>query len=67
MLQLAARAGHLQLYHLNLATDEQKDQAQAQFERAFQVLELLVREQRSTTLAIVHAAAGQQYPTRVSA
>ena len=43
---------------------EQKDQAEAQFERAFQVLELRVREQRSTTLAIVHAAANnfhQQY------
>ena len=47
----------LHLYRLDLATDEQKDQVEAQFERAFQVLELRVREQRSTTLAIVHAAA----------
>ena len=54
----------LQLYRLDLATDEQKDQAEAQFERAFQVLELRVRDQQSTTLAIVHAAANnfhQQY------
>ena len=54
----------LHLYRLDLATDEQKDQAEAQFERAFQVLEVHVREQRSTTLAIVHAAANkyhQQY------
>ena len=46
----------LHLYRIDLATDEQKDQAQAQFERAFQVLERHVREQRSTTLAIVHVA-----------
>ena len=56
----------LQLYRLGLATDEQKDQAETQLERAFQVLELRVQEQRSTTctLAIVHAAANnshQQY------
>ena len=54
----------LHLYRLDLADDEQKDQAEAQFERAFHVLELRVREQRSTTLAIVHAAANnfhQQY------
>ena len=47
----------LHLYRLDLATDEQKDQADVQFERTFQVLELHVREQRSVNLAIVHAAA----------
>ena len=54
----------LHLYRLDLASDDQKDHAEAQFEASFQELERHVREQRSTTLAIVEAAANifnQQY------
>ena len=46
----------LRLYRLDLAGDDQKEQAEAQFEGALQELERHVREQRSTTVAIVLAA-----------
>ena len=46
----------LRLYRIGLASDDQKDQAEAQFEGVLQELERHVREQRSTTVAIVHVA-----------
>jgi hypothetical protein len=54
----------LRLYRLDLASDDQKDYAEAQFNRAMQELERLGTEQRSHMLAVIHSAGNkfnQQY------
>ena len=54
----------LRLYRIDLASEDQKDYAEAQFDRAMQELERLGTEQRSYMLAVIHSAGNkfnQQY------